>query len=136
MAKPKLNNDGRTISVRVPISIRKRGGRKVVLAPNGTSVDPTKLRCQQVDNAIVKALARAFRWREMLEVGKHGTIADIAANEQINESYVSRLLRLTLLSPDIVEAVIDGRQSPALKLAALMHRLPIGWEEQRSTIGR
>src|ERR1044072_7936982 len=100
MAKPKIKSDGRTITVRVPISIRKRGGRKVVLAPNGIEHDPGTIRCQQADNAMVKALARAFRWRELLEKGSYATIVEIAEEEQINESYVSRLLRLTLLAPD------------------------------------
>jgi hypothetical protein len=134
MTRPKLRNDGRTITVRVPISIRKRGGRKVVLAADGTFADPTKLRCQQVDNAMVKAIARAFRWRDMLEKGKHGAIAEIAAEERINESYVSRVLRLTLLAPDIVEAILDGRQAPAVVLATLMCPLPATWKGQRSAI--
>ena len=85
-AKPKIKSDGRTITVRVPISIRKRGGRKVVLAPDGMVHDPANLRCQPVDNAMVKAIARAFRWREMLESGTHSTIKEIAKAEKINES--------------------------------------------------
>ena len=134
MAKSKIKSDARTITVRVPISIRKRGGRKVVLAPDGTQSDPGNLLCHQPDNAMVKAVARAFRWREMLEGGKHGTIAEIAAEERINESYVSRVLRLTLLAPDIVEAILAGRQSPAVALATLMCRLPVTWKDQRSAI--
>ena len=120
MAKPKIKSDGRTITVRVPISIRKRGGRKVVLAPDGTEHDPRTLRCQQIDNAMVKAIARAFRWRELLERGEYATVVEIADAERINESYVSRLLRLTLLAPDIVEAILDGRQPPTITLATLM----------------
>jgi hypothetical protein len=131
MAKPKIKSDGRTITVRVPISIRKRGGRKVVLAPDGVTMDPQKLRCQQLDNAMVKAFARAFRWRQLLESGKYATIAEIAAEERINESYVSRLLRLTLLSPEIVEAIVDGRQSSDTTLSTLTRRLPVLWKEQR-----
>jgi hypothetical protein len=134
MAKPKIKSDGRTITVRVPISIRKRGGRKLVLMPDGLEHDPGKLRCRQVDNAMVKAIARAFRWREMLETGEYATVGEIAAHEQINESYVSRLLRLTLLAPDIVESIADGRQSPAMTLAKLMRRFPIAWDKQRITI--
>ena len=84
MAKPKIKSDGRTITVRVPISIRKRGGRKVVLAPDGAQTDPRKLFCQRVDNAMVKALARSFRWRELLERGEYATIVEIADTERIN----------------------------------------------------
>ena len=132
MARAKINSDGRTITVRVPISIRKRGGRKVVLAPDGTSVDASMLRCQQVDDAIVKALARGFRWREMLENGTWPTIKEIAAAEKINESYVARILRLTLLAPDLVQAIVEGRQVPELNLSALMKRLAPLWTNQRA----
>lgn len=130
----KLKSDGRTITVRVPISIRKRGGRKVVLAPDGFEQDSSTLRCQHVVNAMVKALARAFRWREMLEVGRYATVAEIAEGEQINESYVCRLLRLTLLAPEIVEAIIEGKQSSAMTLATVMRGMPIVWNEQHARI--
>jgi hypothetical protein len=129
MAKPKVMDDGRAVTVRVPISIRRRGGRKLVLAPNGVEVTaaPTT---RHVDNAMIKAIARAFRWREMLENGTYATIAEIAVAENINESYVSRVLRLTLLSPDIVEAIVGRRQPVELQLDGLMRRFPIGWQEQ------
>ena len=136
MAKPKIKSDGRTITVRVPISIRKRGGKTVVLAPDGMEHSRGKLRCQRVDSAMVKALARAFRWREMLEAGKYVTIAEIAVAEQINASYLSRLVRLTLLAPDVVEVILDGQQLPAVTLATLMRRLPVSWLDQRATICR
>jgi hypothetical protein len=133
MAKPKIKSDGRTITVRVPISIRKRGGRKVVLAPDGAMHDPRKLFCQQVDNAMVKAIARAFRWREMLERGNWATIKEIAGAENINESYVARVLRLTLLAPDIVDAIVYGRQPPEVTLPVLMKRFAAAWSDQRAT---
>ena len=83
---------------------------------------------------MVKAIARAFRWRELLENGTHATIAEIAAAEKINESYVGRVLRLTLLAPDIVEAILGGRQPAGLQLADLLRRFPVGWREQRAEI--
>lgn len=134
MAKPKIESDGRTITVRVPISIRKRGGRKVVLAPDGTLMPTRKLFYQQVDSAMVKAIARAFRWREMLETGEHATIDEIAMAEQINGSYLSRILRLTLLAPDIVEVILEGRQLPTVTLATLMRCVPVSWIDQRVKI--
>ena len=134
MAKPKIKNDGKTITVRVPIAIRKRGGRKVVLAPDGMQHDPSTLRCQQIDNAMVKAIARAFRWQDMLENGICSTVKEIATKEQINQSYISRVLRLTLLAPDIVEQIVDGRQPPGTTLASLLAKLPVRWKEQRNTI--
>jgi hypothetical protein len=93
----------------VPISIRRRGGRKLVLAPDRAKVTAATV-CCRTDNAIVKAIVRAFRWREMFERGEHATIREIAAAEKINDSYVSRLLRLTLLAPEIVECVLNGQQ--------------------------
>ena len=126
-----IAGDGRTMTVRVPISIRRRGGRKIVLAPDGTP-DTGPAICRRIDNAMVKAVARAFRWREMLENGTHATIAEIAAAEKINESYVGRVLRLTLLAPDIVEAILGGRQPAGLQLEDLLRRFPVGWQEQRA----
>ena len=71
----------------------------------------------------------------MLENGAHATIAEIAAAEKINSSYVSRVLRLTLLAPDIVEAILDGRQPVGMPLAGLMEPFPVGWREQRGGFG-
>lgn len=133
MSKPKISSDGRTITVRVSISIRKRGGRRLVLVPDGTNMSVAHV-CRHVDNAMVKAIARAFRWREMLENGTHATIAEIAATEKINESYVGRVLRLTLLAPDIVEAILGGRQPAETTLAVLMRSFSVGWGEQQAEI--
>ncbi len=129
MAEPNPTGDGRTITIRVPISIRRRGGRKLILAPDGTP-DTWAAPCRRIDNAMVKAVARAFRWREMLENGTHATIAEIAAAEKINASYVGRVLRLTLLAPDIVEAILGGRQPAQMTLAVLMRPFSVGWTEQ------
>lgn len=134
MAKPKIKTDGRTITVRVPISIRKRGGRKVVLTPDGVEADRRELRGQQVDNAMVKALARAFRWRGMLEKGRHATIKEIANAEAINESYIARVVRLTLLAPEIVEAILEGRQPAETTLLLLMRSFPLSWAQQRGDL--
>jgi hypothetical protein len=120
-----------SVTVRVPISIRKRGGRKLVLAPEGTS-DTWAPPSRRIDNAMVKAIARAFRWRGMLENGTYTTIAEIAVAEKINESYVGRVLRLTLLAPDIVEMILGGRQPAELLLEDLLRRFPVAWREQRA----
>jgi hypothetical protein len=79
---------------------------------------------------MVKALARAFRWRKLLETKVYGTIEELAAAEKINPSYVSRVLRMTLLAPDIVEAILDGSQPQELTLAGLMRTFPLRWDEQ------
>ena len=122
-----------TLTVRVPFAIRKRGGRKLVIAPDGMETGaPVRHR---VDNAMVKALARGFRWRKLLETGVFGTIDEIAAAEKINSSYVGRLLRMTLLAPDIVEAAMDGQQPVEMTLAVLMEPFPVEWAHQKLTFG-
>jgi hypothetical protein len=127
----RITEDGQTVTVRVPISIRRRGGRKLVLAPSGMNVTAAPAR-RHIDGAMVKAIARAFRWREMLENGEYATIREIANAEKINESYVGRVLRMTLLAPEVVEAILGGRQSTHLQLETLMKRFPVDWTEQRS----
>ena len=119
------------LTVRVPLAVRKpRGGRKLILTPGGMAPRSTLA----ADTTLVKALARAFRWRRMLETGRYGTIDELATAERINSSYVSRLLRLTLLAPDIVEAILDGRQSASMTLPGLMEPFSVEWERQRSPI--
>lgn len=116
-----------TLTVKVPFVVRRRGGRKLVLTPDGTVTDPGRPR---IDNTMVKAIARAFRWRKLMETGVYGTVEEIAAAERINSSYVSRVLRLTLLAPTIVEDILDGRQPAKMTLAGLMGVFPVEWGEQ------
>src|SRR5690606_2851364 len=82
------------------------------------------------DSTLVKALARAFRWKRMLESGEFATIAELAEREGIAPSYMTRILRLTLLAPDIVEAIVDGRQGPKVTLAQVPVPFPVEWQEQ------
>ena len=119
----------KTMQVFVPLSLHLHGGRKTVISHAPCSCDQTPK--QKFDNAMVKAIARAHRWRDMLENGTFATIREIAVAEKINESYVGRVLRLTLLAPDIVEAVLGGRQPAGLQLDRLLRRLPVEWQEQR-----
>jgi hypothetical protein len=132
MAGIAVGSDGRTITVRVPIAIRRRGGRKLVLAPNGSEMTSTPV-TRHIDNAMVKAIARAFRWRGMIEAGAYATIREIAAAENISETYVGRTLRLTLLAPSIVQAILDGRQAN-LQLDDLMASFPVDWQGQSNAL--
>jgi len=118
------------LTIRVPLAVRKRGGRKLVLTPGGMAACGPSA----ADTTLVKALARAFRWRRMMETGRFTTLNELAAAERINSSYVSRLLRLTLLAPDIVEAILDGRQPDGMTLPGLMEPMPSIWLEQGSTV--
>ena len=129
MSGAEISQDGSTLTVRIPLIFRKRGGRKVVIAPYGSdSWAPPRPR---VDNTMVKALARAHRWKRMLESGESATVHDLAVAEKINPSYLSRILRLTLLAPDIVEVILDGRQPAGLQLDALLSPIPVDWSTQR-----
>ncbi len=117
-----------TVTVTVPFAIRKRGGRTLVITPDGMAAAPTPR--SRVDSALLKALARGFRWRKLLETGHFATIEDIAAAENINSSYISRLLRMTLLAPEIVEGILAGRQPEVLTMARAMKPFPAEWRRQ------
>ena len=117
-----------TITVHVPFRIVKRGGRKEMQMPVGYRQQ------RKADNTLVKALARAFRWKQMVESGAFTTIAELAACEGIAPSYMTRVLRLTLLAPDIVEAILDGKQGAWLTLVGLMKPFSSEWDEQRMLI--
>jgi hypothetical protein len=129
MAKAAIDHDGGSLTVTVPMTFRKRGGRKLVISPSGADAwAPPRAR---IDNAMVKALARAHRWRKMLDAGRYQTVRDLAEAENINPSYVARVLRLTLLAPDIVEAVLDGRHDQQrVTLDRLMEPYSVVWSEQ------
>lgn len=118
------------ITVRVPFRIVKRGGRKEIQPPADAPVQ------RRTDNTLIKALARAFRWKRMLEAGRFATMAELGEHEKIATSYLTRVLRLTLLAPDIVDAILDGRQGPEITLANLLDPFPLDWDEQRRCFDR
>ena len=119
-----MSDAAQTLTVVIPLRVKPRGGRKAMVTPG---VLPMPARA---DITLVKAVARAFRWRGMLESGRFGTINELAAAEKINSSYVSRVLRLTLLAPDIVKAILDGRQPEGMTLPVLMRPFPVEWKKQ------
>ena len=100
-----------------------------------STADSAEVACapvtRHVDNAMFKAIVRAFRWRDMLESGQYATIREIASAEKINETYVGRVLRLALLAANIIEAILNGRQPAELTLPVLIRPFPVGWAEQR-----
>lgn len=130
MTRGAILHDTDALTVTVPMTFKKRGGRKLVIAPNGADAwAPPRAR---IDNTMVKALARAHRWKKLLDTGHYPTVQDLATAEKINPSYIARILRLTLLAPDIVEAILDGRQSAGLQLDELLTPFPVEWERQQS----
>jgi len=90
-----------------------------------------------IDNSMIKAIARGFRWHRMLCDGRFATLDDIAASEKICPSYVSQVLRLAFLSPRVVQAILDGRQPAHLTMKDLMRPFPLEWgEQERVMLGR
>jgi hypothetical protein len=130
-SKTIVSKDGCTATVSIPVTFLQRGGRKQILAPPGAAPwSPTP----RVDTALLKAIVRAHRWRQMLESGEYSSSAELAKVQKVNDSYVSRILRLTLIAPDIVEAILIGRQPSTLQLDNLLKPLPAVWELQRSAL--
>ena len=121
--------EGSTVIVRIPMRLQRRGGRKRIVAPDGSEMVPTSK--PQPDGTLVKALARAWRWQRMLDEGIYTTVSEIGDSEDISKSYVSRILRLALLAPDIIEAILGGRADQSLMLERLEQSLPASWVEQR-----
>ncbi|WP_373503774.1 hypothetical protein [Aestuariivirga sp.] len=117
-----------TVTLHIPFRVVKRGGRKEMQMPDGAAQPRRK------DSALVKALARAFRWKCMLESGEFTTIAELAEREVIASSYMTRVLQLTLLAPDIVEAILNGRQGPEVTLTRLLEPVPVEWSQQPSSL--
>ena len=122
--------DGTTLVVRIPMRFQRRGGRKRIIGPDGSAIVPSSK--PQPDSTLVKALARAWRWQRMLDEGRFASARELAEAERVGHSYVGRILRLTLLAPDIVEHILDGRRAP--QLAQLMQPFPVEWEGQRTQL--
>ena len=125
--------DSTTLVVRIPMCFQRRGGRKRIVAPDGSAIVPS-FKQQQPDGTLVKALVRAWRWQRMLDESIYTSVSEIGDAENISKSYVSRILRLALLAPDIIEAILGGRADQGLMLEKLEQPLPASWEEQRRVL--
>lgn len=124
--------DGKILIVHIPIAWKRRGGRKVIIAPDGSDAwTPAKPRR---DETLMRALARAHRWKRMQDEGRYRSATEIAEAENVTKSFVNRLIRLTLLAPDIQEAILDGQQPKGMQLEALTRVMPMRWEEQREKL--
>jgi hypothetical protein len=121
-----------TLTIRIPIRLQRRGGRKLIVTPEGAAAPARK---PSRDKTLVKALVRAHRWRRRIESGKARSITDLAEQEGVTDAYVCRLLPLTCLAPHIVEAILDGRQPKGLRLAEMLGNGPGSWEDQRRAFG-
>jgi hypothetical protein len=124
--------EGTTLVVRMPMRFQGRGGRKRIVTPDGSELAPSSK--TQPDGTLIKALARAWRWRRMLDEGVYASVSEIGDAENISKSYVSRILRLALLAPDIVEPILEGRANQPPMLERLEGPLPASCVEQRTRI--
>ena len=119
-----------SLTVHVPLIVRRRPGRKTVVTPTGAVANATMV--TRADPALVKALARAFRYQRLLDEGRYASISELASAERIERGYLGSLLRLTLLAPDIVEMVLNGQQPSAVGLSCILGSLPAHWLEQHA----
>ena len=127
----RVRRENGAVVVHVPVRFRRRMGRQMVLTPEGHQAQPER----QANRPLVEALAKAHRWQEQLEAGEHASLDDLAHANRVDRSYVGRLLRLTSLAPDIVEAILRGDEPNGISLEKLRRELPVRWEEQRERWG-
>jgi hypothetical protein len=128
-----VSTDGTTMTIRVPLTLRRIGGRKRVVSPPGAIAwAPPR---PEINSPLLHALVRAFHWQSLLDGGHHASVNELAKAHRKNASYVAAILRLTLLAPDIVEAILDGRQPPTIQLQPLMRdAMPAAWNDQRTAL--
>lgn len=129
--KAELSKDGKEIIVTIPWEIRRRGGRKLIIAPEGMETEMPPPR----DETLAKLVAKAHRWLKLMESGRFASIRALAEHEKIDESYVGKVLQLTLLAPDIIEMILDGKQPDCLTWRELAKPFPVIWTEQRERWG-
>ncbi len=130
-----VRRDGDRITVHIPMTMKKRGGRKEIILPEGIAPNGSPAHKPGTQEPLVIALARAHRWRMLLESGRFRSIEELAHAVKLDSSYVGRILRLTLLAPDIIMAILEGREPSGLSLGKLMKTLPSDWVEQRTELG-
>jgi hypothetical protein len=130
-AAPTVTRDGDAIVIDIPMNLRRRSGRKEVVLPPG--VAPTAPAAPPTPLAL--AVARAFRWQEMIESGQAKSNSDLARKLKLDQSYIARTIRLASLAPDIVEAILDGQEPDGLSLKDMRADIPLLWDEQRDQVG-
>ena len=120
------------MTTEIPMTFRIHGGKTAIVLPDGSrAIERSEAK---IDSTMVKIIARAFRWQRLLDDGTYATIDDMAAAEKISPSYVSRVVRLALLSPAIVETILDGRQPAHLTMKELLEPFPLDWEGQAAQL--
>jgi hypothetical protein len=122
------------LSTFIPLKIRKRGASKVVVRPDGNTIAPGQATGQH-DPPLLAALTRAFYWQQLLDEGVVGSGSDIARREGLHHSTVNELLRLNLLEPAIIQAIVAGQQPRCMSLLWFQRNpLPSDWVAQREVV--
>jgi hypothetical protein len=130
-----IHREGDLVIVTIPMTLKKRGGRKEIILPEGMVPEDSPAYRARTQSPLVIALARAHRWKGLIESGRFRTAGVLASAMGLDPSYVGRILRLTLLAPDIAQAILEGREPSGLSLERLVRTLPDAWEEQRHVLG-
>ncbi|MBF0181918.1 MAG: hypothetical protein HQM03_18020 [Magnetococcales bacterium] len=131
-----LSEDGTILHIHIPMQLRRRGGRKVILTPDGhPAAPPAASNNAMPDDPLVRALVKARRWQGLLESGEVATIKELAEKEGVEKSYLAKLLKLNILAPAIVEAILRGDYPDSLSLEKLRAGVPLEWEEQGDLFG-
>lgn len=125
-----------TLHIRIPMQFSRRSSRKMIVGPDGKTlnemIDPE---ADNTDYTFISALGKAFSWQRMLDEGKYQTPKELAEKEKVEVTHMYRVMRLTLLAPDIIEAVLNGKQPRTLTLQNVVRGFPISWQEQRKIFG-
>jgi hypothetical protein len=123
---------GDNLILKIPVRLKIRGGEKIIEVPRGGS----PRRESELDQTLIRAVARAFEWREALEKGGAKSVSDLARKSGCNYRYVKRILKLSFLAPEIVEKIIQGRQPKGFTLSHILQlNLPLSWKSQREVLG-
>jgi hypothetical protein len=133
-AEPSVRRDGDAIVIDIPMALRHRGGRKEIVLPPGVAPAAESAAGDETPTALILALARAFRWQEMIESGQAESNSALARKLKLDQSYIARTIRLASLVPDLVEAILDDQEPDGLSLRSLRRDLPLSWDEQRRVL--
>lgn len=132
-AKATMRRDGEAVVIDIPMSFRRRSGRKeVVLPPGAVAAGVLPI---EPPTPLAIALARAFRWQEMIETRTAKSNSDLARKLKVDQSYIARTIRLASLAPGIIEAILDGQEPDGLSLWGLRRDVPLLWQEQQKLVG-
>ncbi|MFW6222807.1 MAG: hypothetical protein ACOC3T_04260 [Bacteroidota bacterium] len=135
MSSVNFNHENNILTINVPVNLTRRSSRKIFVTPDGTYIPINNSDREIYDKKLVSSIAKGFKWQEQLDTGVYPNANELARVEKVEVSYVYRMLRLTLLAPDIIESIISGKQPAGLTLQKISRGFPISWHEQKKKLG-